>query len=38
MMERGNMMNAKDAGLFTSAAWRAKAATALADGIEGFLG
>lgn len=37
MMEMGNMMNAKDARLFTSASWRAKAATALADGIATFL-
>lgn len=37
MMEMGNMMNAADAGLFTSASWRGRAATALADGIEAFL-
>lgn len=37
MMELGNMRNAKDAKLFTSASWRTKAATALADGIEAFL-
>ncbi len=37
MMEMGNMMNAKDAKLFTSASWRDNAATALADGIEKFL-
>lgn len=38
MMEMGNMRNAKDAKLFGSASWREKAATALADGIEKFLG
>jgi N-acetylmuramoyl-L-alanine amidase len=38
MMEMGNMRNAKDAKLFTSPAWRSKAATALADGITAFLG
>jgi N-acetylmuramoyl-L-alanine amidase len=38
MMEMGNMRNAKDAKLFRSPAWRAKAATALADGITTFLG
>ncbi len=38
MMEMGNMMNTTDAKVFTSASWRAKAATALVDGIEKFLG
>lgn len=37
MIEMGNMMNARDAKLFTSASWRGRAATALADGIEDFL-
>ena len=38
MVEMGNMMNAKDAKLFTSPSWRTRAAVALADGIEDFLG
>jgi N-acetylmuramoyl-L-alanine amidase len=38
MMEMGNMMNAADAKLFISSSWRARTATALADGIQKFLG
>lgn len=38
MMEMGNMRHAKDAALLKSAAWRAKAAVALADGIAAYLG
>lgn len=38
MVEMGNMMNAKDVKLFTSPSWRTRAAVALADGIEDFLG
>lgn len=37
MMEMGNMRNAKDAAMLTSSAWRAKAATALADAISAYL-
>jgi N-acetylmuramoyl-L-alanine amidase len=38
MMEMGNMRNAKDAAMFGSPAWRATAATALADAISAYLG
>lgn len=37
MVEMGNMMNASDAALFGSRAWRTQAAVALADGIQAFL-
>lgn len=37
MVEMGNMMNAGDAALFGSRAWRAQAAVALADGVQAFL-
>lgn len=38
MMEMGNMRNAKDAALLRSSAWRARAATAMADAISAYLG
>lgn len=37
MVEMGNMMNATDARMFTSSAWRRTAAVALADGIGKYL-
>jgi N-acetylmuramoyl-L-alanine amidase len=37
MIETGNMRNATDARRMSSAAWRARAARALADGVTRFL-
>nr|WP_307847343.1 N-acetylmuramoyl-L-alanine amidase [Streptomyces sp. F63] len=36
-VECGNMRNARDAGQFTSARWRGRAARGIADGVESFL-
>jgi N-acetylmuramoyl-L-alanine amidase len=36
-LEMGNMRNATDAGLFTSAAWRTKAGLGIAEGITAYL-
>jgi N-acetylmuramoyl-L-alanine amidase len=37
LVETGNMRNALDARLLASPAWRARAARALAAGVEAFL-